>query len=680
MTGGARRPRGAAVPHSRLGQQRLPRALRISDSSKPNAPGHSPELARSGQGLRAPVRSKDMGSHVHALCFARPSCSRTACAWLAAPTAFLAVASAIAGCDASQATVAEALEQLSDDAIEIGASPGVVPDELIVEVRPGAAAEALDELYTNVGASVTDRLDALATELLQINPEDREEIRDELEASPLIEGVVDNQILESPTPVEETPVEPTPWHLLATQVEAAWEITRGDPAIAVAVLDTGVDSDHTALVGQLVGGGSTVAQEPGWEDAHGHGTAVAGIVVAAPFRAAGVDAVAPNARVIPIRVADAQGRATSWALTAGMNLALSEGARIINVSIAPLHHDQLVMRQAEAARVRGALVVFASGNEGELVDGGGSAAALFVGAIDQQGARQASSSYGAFLSLVAPGVGIHSTRVGGGYTGWSGTSFAAPIVAGVANLVWSVNPRFRPATVQGVILSTATDIGPAGVDVEHGAGRVNALAAVQLAAALVEQQDTTAPAVAFTKPSPASRLTGVTTVELSVIDEGDVVDVTLLLDGVALATDFAQPYSFALDTRLFGEGAHDLSARAVDFSGNTGNATLQVLFPSLRDSAPPSLTIISPSPGAAVSGVVTILATASDDVALERVEVSLDGKRIDTIWPTGKEAQIAYNWNTNQGVAPGAHSILLHVFDTAGNSTKAALEVTKVKD
>lgn len=558
----------------------------------------------------------------------------------------------------------------------VSGDSGFVSDELVVQVKPGSSASAVDALYANVGATVQDRLSDLAADLIQVNPNDRDNIADELGSSPLIESVGENQIIGGLEAAPEDQALTAPWHLTTIGVEEAWKITRGDPSIVVAVLDTGVDTDHPSLTARLLSGGSTVATEPGWEDKHGHGTGVSGIIIVAADRLSGVDAVAPNVRVKPIRVADVTGKATSWALAAGINLAVQEGAKVINISIAPLHHDTLVLRQAEVARLRGSLVIFAAGNEGDLISGGGSDAALFVGATNKFDERHSGSSYGAFLSLVAPGVAIQTTKLGGGYAAWTGTSFAAPIVSGVAGLVWSVNPNFRPATVEGILTTTAVDLGPAGADIEYGVGRIDAKAAVELAEGIVEQADTTPPAVTFTKPAPQSKLAGTASVEVSVTDSGDVVDVTLLLDGVEVASDLLPPYSFALDTTKFSAGQHTLAAKATDFAGNVGNASVAVLFPSATDASPPTVEIRSPLSGAGVSGVTTILAAVTDDVAIARVEIAVDGGLINTLNPGGAEAQIAYNWDTS-GVAAGLHTLTVTVFDEAGKSTAASVSVTR---
>jgi len=585
------------------------------------------------------------------------------------------LAAALAGCVPPLPEILTTGDETTDEPV----GQTVVLNELIVAVTPGADPQAVQALFDETGATVQDRLQELALTLLQVAPENHDETAETLEASPLIEGVFDNQVLEVEIPPDD-PEYSRQWHLTAIECPAAWEITTGSPSMLIAVLDTGVDPQHADLASKLRSGGNTVDGD-GWSDVHGHGTAVAGVAAALPNNQLGVASVAWANPILPIRVANEKGEATSWQIAAGISLAVQAGAKVVNVSIAPLHHDAVVLRQAEWARAHGALLVFAAGNDGQQVLGGGSEAALFVGGVGESGARWGTSSYGSFISLVAPGAAIYTTQLGNTYAASTGTSFAAPIVSGVAALVWSVNPSLRATTVQGILLATADDLGPPGDDGEYGAGRVNARAAVELARAIVETPDTTPPELFLAQPEDGATVSGAFLIEVQVADDGDVADVTLWLDNEPVAVDTVPPYAFVLDTTLYALGAHTLSAVAADVFGNTADVHLALEFKVAEgDKQAPTVAMVSPRDDQTVSGVVTVLADAADDAAIERAEVVIDGAVADSFAVNRSEARIAYNWDTTApSVLAGPHAVAVRVYDTSGNSRAASVRVIVAK-
>ena len=128
-----------------------------------------------------------------------------------------------------------------------------------------------------------------------------------------------------------------------------------------------------------------------------------------------------------------------------------------------------------------------------------------------------------------------------GYSTASGTSISAPIAAGVAALVLSVNPTLTATQVQNILKQSADDLGSAGWDSSYGAGRVNAARAVSLAGGGSGGGDTTPPTVSFASPTTGATVSGTTAVQVSASDNVGVASVSLSLDGDALGTDTASP-------------------------------------------------------------------------------------------------------------------------------------------
>lgn len=214
--------------------------------------------------------------------------------------------------------------------------------------------------------------------------------------------------------------------------------------VTVAILDTGVDLDHPVLRGRLAlpgiepgavtGPGDDRAESVDSNgDGHvdgalGHGTHVAGIVLA----------VAPGARILPVRVLDSDGVGDLFGITRGLVLAVERGAAVANLSLGTGIFPRSLAAAVTWARERGTIVVAPTGNEGidrvdypAALDG-----AVAVAGVDPDDRRAPFSNAGAGTDLCAPATGILSTWADGGYARWSGTSMAAPFVAGTAAVLY----------------------------------------------------------------------------------------------------------------------------------------------------------------------------------------------------------------------------------------------------
>jgi subtilisin family serine protease len=552
----------------------------------------------------------------------------------------------------------------------------VVAGELIILANPGASETDVEELSESAGAEIRGTAKDLAAYLIGFQPDLRDGVRESLLASPLIEDVLDNRWLTAEAHPDDSLYD-RQWHFAAINAPSAWSASTGSEEHLIAVLDSGVDVEHVDLSERIRSGGDTFRGGSAWDDLHGHGTSVAGILGSDSHNREGVAAVSWRNPVLPIRVTDEQGRATSWSIASGIGLAVKEGAKVINISFAPLHDSTIVLRHARLAWLSGSLVVVAAGNSGLEVEEGGSKWALFVAATDDGDELALFSTRGSFVDLVAPGMAIYTTRLGGGYAPVSGTSFSAPLVSGVAALIWSVNPSLSPATVKSILLTSARDLGAKGKDDRYGAGLVDAGAALQKTSDVLERSDETAPETAITEPDNGARLAESTLVKVSASDDTDVAEVVLLLDDTPLGSDLFPPHHFILNPVNYEEGEHILEARVTDTSGNSASHSISVSFAGSTDSIPPTVEILSPSAGAQVRGTVTLLAKATDNSRLDSAEVLLDGEVIDVIPVlTGTESQIAYNWSpSKQAVDSGSHVLAVRVFDRAGNSMDAGVRV-----
>ena len=270
---------------------------------------------------------------------------------------------------------------------------------------------------------------------------------------------------------------------------SAWNHATGRRTpVLVAVLDTGVDSQHPDLVGQVRDGADFVDGKADATDQHFHGTAVAGLIAAASDNGKGIAGLDWGATVLAERVLDANGVGNDCAIAAGIIDATDGGAKVLNLSLGgqdvacqPIYQETL-----SYAHDHGALVVVAAGNDGAKgnpVDyPAGCAGAMAVGATDFRDARAAFSEYGPQIAIVAPGVQVLTTlrrRAGSyGYASLSGTSMSSPIVSGVAALLFSQHPGWTPDQVRARLVQTAKHLGSPGRNDQYGAGRVDAARAL----------------------------------------------------------------------------------------------------------------------------------------------------------------------------------------------------------
>lgn len=245
----------------------------------------------------------------------------------------------------------------------------------------------------------------------------------------------------------EDPLRDQQWHLDHVGAPRAWESQQGDGVI-VAVIDTGVQTDHPDLEGRLVAGRDYVDPGSPPDDENGHGTLVAGIIAANLGNGAGGSGLAPRVQLMPIRVLDAKGEGEAAHVAQGIRWAVRNGAQVVNLSLTEAPGDGgtldprrlgLITSEVEAAireaREEGVLVVGAAGNEGRQTTPYRSGVPIVVvGASDRQDAVWPDSNYDS-QTLLAPGVEIISTFAGGGYARADGTSFAAPLASGAAALL-----------------------------------------------------------------------------------------------------------------------------------------------------------------------------------------------------------------------------------------------------
>ncbi|HEY3157651.1 MAG TPA: Ig-like domain-containing protein [Vicinamibacterales bacterium] len=190
---------------------------------------------------------------------------------------------------------------------------------------------------------------------------------------------------------------------------------------------------------------------------------------------------------------------------------------------------------------------------------------------------------------------------------------------------------------------------------------------------VVVANDSSPPTVAFTSPGSGETLTGAASILASATDNVGVASVEFLVDGVAAgAPRTSGPFGLSLDTEPLANGPHTVTAVARDAAGNETSASVTLTVEN--DHAAPTLTLVNP--GGTVSGIVPLVATASDDIGVVSVEFLADGT---IVGPAITAAPYEWDWNS-AGVANGAHTIWALARDAAGHETLASMSVTVAND
>ncbi|BEL03555.1 hypothetical protein Q0Z83_017460 [Actinoplanes sichuanensis] len=293
------------------------------------------------------------------------------------------------------------------------------------------------------------------------------------------------------------------WSLTKLKADDAWKKSTGT-GVTVAVIDSGVDSRHPDLAANVLSGYDATTDTAGpTTDAHGHGTHVAGTIAAVTGNGVGVAGMAPNVKILPVKVLGANGSGNMSDAAEGIIWATDHGAQILNMSLGSTQKVTAVTNAINYARSKGVTVIAAMGNSRTSGSPTSYPAAdtgvIGVAATDANDRIATYSTAGTYADVAAPGTNILSTypTSRGGYKTMSGTSMASPHVAAVAALLKSVDPALTPDQIETTLEKTATDLGTPGFDKDFGNGLINPVAA--LAAIAPTTPVTKAPTTPVTK-------------------------------------------------------------------------------------------------------------------------------------------------------------------------------------
>ncbi|TMN21776.1 S8 family serine peptidase [Lentibacillus cibarius] len=271
------------------------------------------------------------------------------------------------------------------------------------------------------------------------------------------------------------------WYLDRIQMPKAWDIEKGSPDVTIAVLDTGIDADHPELNGRVLPGYDFVNNDRHPDDDNGHGTSLAG-VIAANADGQGITGIDLYANLLPVKIANEAGDASVYNILEGIQYAIEHDADVINMSFVSYQFSKLEEKAIQDAYEAGIVQVAAAGNKG-ISDQGYPAAyppVIGVAATDKEGSNASFSNYGNAVDVTAPGKDIYNVYKEDGYAIYSGTSYAAPIVSGIAGLLRASHPEWTNDQMKKALEASAVSPDKAEWSTHFGYGQVNAYRALTI--------------------------------------------------------------------------------------------------------------------------------------------------------------------------------------------------------
>jgi len=314
----------------------------------------------------------------------------------------------------------------------------------------------------NIGKVVTEEA---------IQPENITKTIENLENDPAVQYIEPNYLMSIQSVND--PSYSEQWSLAKIGVEEIWSETMGNAGVVIAVLDTGIDFSHPDRPKNIVAGYDFINDDSDPQDDHGHGTFVSGLIAANTNNTTGIAGICQNCSIMPVKVMNQNGIGTYADVANGIVWAADNGADIINLSIGGYAYSQILQDAVSYAQSKGVLIIAAGGNQGisSPLYPAAYPNVIGVAATTQNDERWSGSNYGSYIDISAPGVSIYGLALGS-YRSQTGTSAAAPHIAGIAGLLMSKNQSLSPNLIAQQLYQNTVDLGTEGKDYSFGYGRI----------------------------------------------------------------------------------------------------------------------------------------------------------------------------------------------------------------
>ncbi|MEW6745301.1 MAG: S8 family serine peptidase [Planctomycetota bacterium] len=419
---------------------------------------------------------------------------------------------------------------------EAGPAPGLVrlpsgrlvrSDHLLVRWRSETSSESRLAAYAASGARLARVIPRIAWDVVTVAEEDLFAAKDRLSAWPGVERCEFSHACR-PAYTPNDPLYPSMWAPPHIRADRAWDITKGDPSVVIAILDTGVEVVHPDLndnmwvnPGEIPGNGQDddqngyvddvhgydfVYHDPDPNDVYGHGTGCAGIAAAEIDNSEGIVGIGPRCRLMACKCGRDDGYFFDDAVAPAFIYAADMGAKVTSNSYFGDGITPVQMDAVNYAYEKGVLHVVAAGNDNRVTIyyPAGYDACIAVASLEPNDTKSWFSNFGTWVDVVAPGNSLLTTSLGGSYGGFAGTSGACPHVAGLAGLVFSVHPDWTPDEVRARITGTCVPL------IDPIVGHFTNYGVVDCEAAVTDHPWTPQPRAALVWVSPSAAPPGAT--------------------------------------------------------------------------------------------------------------------------------------------------------------------------
>ncbi|GAA0137280.1 hypothetical protein YSY43_41210 [Paenibacillus sp. YSY-4.3] len=464
-------------------------------------------------------------------------------------------------------------------------SEHAVPGQWLVSYKASAMLRLVPEESFTLRHEDSDQL-----ELIEVKPNEEEEILEELLNDPSVTYIEPNYIYRAASDVQlkegRDPLYEQQWGHIAVQAAEAWSRISGmnvpdSREIIVAVLDSGIDTDHPDLQGRFLKGYNAIEDSEQVEDDFGHGTAVSGIINAVYANDIGVTGIAGRypVRILPIKVLDQYGNGSTFSVIRGIEKAIEDGADVINLSLSGNGNSYLLQEAVRKAVDHGIIVVAAAGNHADHTSGYYPAMypeTIAVSAVTETGSFAAFSNYGTPIDLTAPGERILTTMPFGDFEYHDGTSLAAPYVSGAAALMKLARPDWGVQEIRTALEQSAKDLGDPGYDIYFGHGLLQIDSALSLA-----EEPGIDPQLRLLKPNMLEQVKGKVDFEVRLPKGGTSLAMTdsqgLLIPLDALQVrETERIAAFSLNTENWADGMRSWSLQAFSATGEPVGTRLDI--------------------------------------------------------------------------------------------------------
>jgi thermitase len=391
---------------------------------------------------------------------------------------------------------------------------------VLVKFRPSVDRMARQRLLTHLDVGLVGELAELNVHVLAVPLGSEEAVAAALNRHPAVQ-YAELDFVARATWVPDDPELDQQWALSVLEAPSAWDVTVGGGEQVIAIVDSGIDSDHPDLASKVWVNADEVpangldddasgcvddvlgchfymrwdstqgrwvpTRDANVRDDYGHGSHAAGVAGAATNNGVGISGLSWGARLMAVRVLDEYGMGFYSDVAAGIAYAAAQGATVINLSLGGEASSAALQDAVDSAHDLGAILVAAAGNDGgPVLYPAACDNVLAVAATDPSDLRWNRSNRGPQVDMAAPGVSVYSANIGPReYLFRDGTSVSTPHVSGLAALVLALQPWLEPAEVGVLLQQSADDVNALtdpGWDEDLGWGRINAQRAVEAAA------------------------------------------------------------------------------------------------------------------------------------------------------------------------------------------------------